>query len=112
MLQAAGLHKLITSANKISGKSTAVCRTFFAGFCALHGSPCESVISDSSLVPPLLDSLAALNTLPPADSLALLLPLPESDALALVAAAWLVRVSKLGCMLTRAAFGGLFWAAG
>ena len=57
-------------------------------------------------MPALLDSLAALNTLPLADLLALLPlpPPPESDALALVAAGWLVRGSRLGCVLTRAAF--------
>ena len=86
------------------------CRTFLAGFCALNGSSCESATSDSSLVPPLLDSLAALNTLPSPDSLALLL-LPESDALALLAAGWLVRGSKLGWVLDRAAFCKLQVAA-
>ena len=88
------------------------CRTFFAGFCALHSSSCESATSDSSLVPPLLDVLAALNTLPLADSLALLPLPPESDALALVAAGWLVRGSKLGCVRTRTAFCALPGAVG
>ena len=63
-------------------------------------------------MPPLLKSLAALNTLPPADSLALLLPPPESDALALVAVGWLVRGSKLGFVLNRTAFGALPGAVG
>lgn len=98
---------LTISLQRPRASPTAECRTFFAGFCALHSSSCESATSDSSLVPPLLDALAALNTLPPVGSLALLPLPPESDALAIVAAGWLVRGSRLGCVLTRAACCGL-----